>query len=348
VTTGCNLTFNAFILRLFRRHIEILSVDSYLSMFYNIMSSFPQMTRDKKTGQTAATAATVAALLCALAFLPTLQNAAAQGATAYGTSYTDAGASSDFNVKSEYHIYKPGDTVRIEGSMSSQVKDETKAEAVRISIIDAKGGTAASQQASVDSSGHYSALIMLPADAEQGKYTADSKIQVSASALGLLSADVTAKLESSTQFMVGSTNSFDVQAQDGQKFKVEITSNSNVSNVRLDEEAKNVSFTVEGETGTAGVADVTVPKAMLSGDMTVMIDGQAIAAASNSVIVRSQTSTDTTLEVNYHHSRHTVQVAGTNVVPEFPLSALVMTAAVASVVGLVAAARTGRFGGLWH
>lgn len=305
------------------------------------------MTRDKKIGQTAAAAAT-AALLCALAFLPMLQNAAAQNATVYSTSYADAGASSDFNMKSEYHIYKPGDTVRIEGSMSSKIKEETKAEAVMINIIDAKGGTAASQQANVDSSGHYSALITLPADAKQGKYTADSKIQVSASVLGLLSADVMAKLESSTQFMVGSTNSFDVQSHDGQKFKVDITSNSNVSDVKLDEEAKNISFTVEGEAGTAGVADVTVPKAMLSGDMTVIIDGQTVAAASNSVIVKSQTSADTTLEVNYHHSRHTLQVAGTNVVPEFPLSALVMTAAVASVVGLVAAARTGRFGGLWH
>jgi hypothetical protein len=86
---------------------------------------------------------------------------------------------------------------------------------------------------------------------------------------------------------------------------------------------------------------------MLSGEMTVLIDGQLVTAESNDVILKSQTQTDATFEINYTHSEHTVEVTGTTVAPEFPLAALIMAAGVASVVGIVAVGRaTGRFG-LW-
>ncbi|MEM2139984.1 MG2 domain-containing protein [Nitrososphaera sp.] len=301
----------------------------------------------------------IAALLAATAFLPALQTAAAQSSgsasatgqiqTMYSTSYpkVQADADSSFTVQSEYHLYKPGDTVRIEGSMSSEMREETQSDTVSVNVKNASGQVVATQNATVDSSGNYSATITLPAGAQEGEYSADSKIEVSASVLGLLSADVIAKLEASAEFVVGSSASFDVEASGGEQFSVDITSNSNVSEVTLNEEAKRLSFTVEGQTGTTGAAEVTIPKAMLSGEMTVLIDGQLVTAESNDVILKSQTQTDATFEINYHHSEHTVEVTGTTVVPEFPLAALIMAAGVASVVGIVAVGRaTGRFG-LW-
>lgn len=298
------------------------------------------------------------ALLSAMAFLPALQTASAQSGSAsatgevqtmYNTSYPKAEASSSnsFTVQSEYHIYKPGDSVKIEGSMSSEMREETQSDSVSINVKDASGQVVANQQATVDSNGQYSATVNLPASAQEGEYTTDAKIEVSATVLGLLSADIVAKLESSTQFVVGSSASFDIEASGGEQFQVEITSNSNVSNVELKEETKTLSFTVEGEDGTTGAAEVRIPKAMLSGEMTVLIDGQLVTAESNDVILKSQTQTDATFEINYHHSEHTVDVAGTTVAPEFPLAAIIMAAAVASVVGIAAAGRaTGRFG-LW-
>ncbi|MEO9295458.1 MAG: MG2 domain-containing protein [Nitrososphaera sp.] len=306
------------------------------------------MIHDKKTGQTAIVAALVAAaLLSALAFLPA--TASAQDAssstdvtTTYGTSYADT--STDFGVQSQYHIYKPGDTVTIQGSMSSDMKDKTEAKDVSVKVTDAQGQIIADQKAAVDSSGRYSATINLPSNAKEGEYTINSKIEASASVLGLLSADIVAKMESSAQFIVGTESSFEVKTQGGEQFTVDITSNSQVTDVKLDEQAKKISFNVEGETGTKGAAEVTIPKAMLSGNMMVMIDGQAMA--NDDVIVKSQTASDVTFEMNYHHSKHTVDVAGTNVVPEFPMSALVMAAAISSVVGVMVAAKAGRFGGL--
>ena len=303
------------------------------------------MKYDKKTGQTASVAVLMAAaLLSALAFLPSAASAqeasAGEVTTAYSTSY--ASVSSDFGVQSQYHVYKPGDAVTIQGSMSSDMKDKTEAKGVSIKITDAQGQVVADQKATVDSSGQYSTTINLPSSAQAGEYEVDSKIEASATVLGLLSADVVAKMESSTEFVVGTESSIDVKAQGGEQFKVDITSNSSISDAKLDEQAKKVSFTVEGQTGTKGAADVTIPKAMLSGNMMVMIDGQAMST--DDVIVKSQTQTDVTLEMNYHHSRHTVDVAGTNVVPEFPMSALVMAAAISSVVGVITAVWSGRFG----
>ena len=72
-----------------------------------------------------------------------------------------------------------------------------------------------------------------------------------------------------------------------------------------------VVFRVEGETGTSGVTQVTIPKAMLSGEMTVMIDGQVVSFESNDVIVVSDTSAETTFEINYAHSEHEMAVTGT-------------------------------------
>jgi hypothetical protein len=312
------------------------------------------MKNDKKMRRARNMAAFIAAVMAALVFLPSIQAASAQDGSAdvqvttmYSSSYQQASSDSSLQVQSQYHIYRPGDTVRIEGSVSQDMREETGADSVMVKVTGAQGQVVADQQASVDSDdGRYSATVALPGDAEQGQYDVGSKIEVSASVLGLLSADVAANLESSAQFMVASPVSFEVESQEGEQFQVGIASNSDVSDVELDQEAKKVSFTVEGEDGTSGVAEITVPKAMLSGEMVVMIDGQALE--SGEAIVKSNTSADVTFEVNYHHSRHTLDVTGTRVVPEFPVSALVMAAAVASVVGLAAAAaaRAGRPGGL--
>ena len=83
-----------------------------------------------------------------------------------------------------------------------------------------------------------------------------------------------------------------------------------------------MSFTVEDEIGTRGAAEVTIPKAMLRGEMTMMmmmmmmvlIDGEVVVAAeSNDIIVKSNTETDAMFDINYSHSEHTAEVTGTPV-----------------------------------
>lgn len=58
----------------------------------------------------------------------------------------------------------------------------------------------------------------------------------------------------------------------------------------------------------------------------VLIDGEAVAAESNDIIVKSNTKTDAIFEINYSHGEHTVEVTGTRLsaTPEFSLSVFVM------------------------
>jgi hypothetical protein len=174
----------------------------------------------------------------------------------------------------------------------------------------------------------------LPDDAELGSYSVNAAIEVEASVLDTLSANVKSKLVTSARFEVVSSNAFSVNAE-GKDFEVNIASNSTVDNFEFNQGEKKVSFKVEGETGTKGVTQVTLPKELLSGEMVVSIDGRVIAENSNDVIVTSDTSTEMTLEINYPHSEHTIEISGTNVVPEFPISVIVMAAAIGSVIATV-------------
>ncbi|MBI3841752.1 MAG: hypothetical protein HY295_01180, partial [Thaumarchaeota archaeon] len=122
---------------------------------------------------------------------------------------------------------------------------------------------------------------------------------------------------------------------------VKIASNSNLSNFEFKPEQKKVSFTVEGETGTKGVTQITIPKIVLSGQLTVLIDGNQLVSDSDDVIVTSDTDTETTLEISYHHSTHIIDVVGTKTVPEFPVSILVMAIAVGLIVFLAQKAKFG-------
>jgi uncharacterized protein YdeI (BOF family) len=291
------------------------------------------------------TLVTLLAALCIgaglLSMIPvSAQSTEGSAQASYNTAYPKVSADSgnSVTVQSEHHLYRPGDTVVITGSVSSEIREETESDTVTVRLMDAEGAAVAEQQAQVDSSGEYSLSLELPEDAG-GQYSVSSKLEVEANILGLLDAKITARLESSTTFVVASSSSFDITAEGGEEFQVEIASNSTVDTVELKQEEKILRFRVEGETGTRGVTQVTVPKAMLSGEMMVIIDGQVVNRESNDVIVTSDTSAETTFEINYSHSEHEVAVSGTNVVPEFPVATLIMAGVIGSIIAALAIAK---------
>jgi hypothetical protein len=67
--------------------------------------------------------------------------------------------------------------------------------------------------------------------------------------------------------------------------------------------------------------------------MAVFIDGSLVS--NDQVLLKSDTETHTTFEINYSHSIHQIEVTGTNVVPEFPG---VITMALVAAIGVSAIA----------
>ena len=252
----------------------------------------------------------------------------------YKMSYEKMNADSknSFTVETEHHIYKPGEQVSIEGSIwSSLIATVGGISSVSIQVTDNGGNVVYTGKSQVNSDGDYSAQFQLPSDAKNGAYTADAKGNVSADLLNTLSLKTQASLESSAKFVVVSPNAFAVKAG-GKDFSVQVATNSsNVSDIKFDEQGKKLSFTVQGETGTKGVTEVTIPKSLLSGDLTVMIDGQVMAQSD--VIEKADTNDEVTLELNYHHSTHQIDIIGTNAVPEF--SSLVSVVLVFSIMSII-------------
>ncbi len=252
----------------------------------------------------------------------------------YKNAYDKVSANSDdeFTVQSQKHLYKPGDNVTIDGSIWSDLMASLgTVNTVSIQVKDNGGNVVYDGKGQVDASGKYSAEFQLPSDAKKGTYDVDVTADVSADVLNTLALKTKGTLESTTKIVVVSPNAMSVQAE-GHDFDVQVASNStSVTNLNFDEQNKKLSFTVQGDSGTKGVTEITIPKSLLNGDLTVMIDGQAMAQSD--VVATADTDTETTLELNYHHSTHQIDIVGTNAVPEFGTMASV--ALVVSVLTLV-------------
>ncbi|MBI3622750.1 hypothetical protein HY212_01545 [Candidatus Pacearchaeota archaeon] len=250
----------------------------------------------------------------------------------YKSSYEKMSADSEnsFTVETDKHLYKPGDDVKIEGLIwSGLITELGGANLVSIQVLDNNGTIVNDRKVQVNSDGQYDTEFTLSENAKMGAYTINAKIDVSANLVSSLTLKTQANLQSSAKFVVVSPNAFAVKAE-GKDFDVKLASNSDVTNLQFDEQAKKISFTVSGETGTKGTTDITIPKSLLSGNISVMIDGQIMSQAD--VIETADTQDEITLEINYHHSTHTIEVVGTNAIPEFPSSILVMVAAVGMLV----------------
>src|SRR5581483_2114847 len=175
----------------------------------------------------------------------------ANASASYKQSYPGEKADDNrpFTVHSENHLYKPGEEVKVEGSIWSSLIAQIGSDVstVKLNMTDNKGNLTAQKDASVDSNGDFSTTFTLPENASQGAYTIDAMIGLKADLLGTLNADVKSKLETSAKFEVISPNAFAVKAE-GKDFEVDIASNSTVKNFEFNQQEKKVSFHVEGQT----------------------------------------------------------------------------------------------------
>jgi hypothetical protein len=231
----------------------------------------------------------------------------------------------------EHHLYYPGDTVQVKGSVWMELLNQVDSlNIVKVEIKDSAGNVIAREDATVNKNdGSYSTSLRLLDNAGKGAYNAEARVELEADALGIVKTITSAGLQSSMQFAVAAPVEYDVEVE-SEEFKVTVASNSGINDFQFKQHEKRVSFFVEGSSGTGGVTEISIPKRLLSGEMSVFMDQSLVA--NDNVILKSETETKTTFEINYSHSIHRMEVVGTNAVPEFPLAAI---GAISAAVGVL-------------
>ena len=266
-------------------------------------------------------------------------SAAAQSAkssvqTAYGSSYDldIADATRPVTVSAENHLYYPGERVAVKGTVWGEVVDRVESlNIIRVEVKAGNGNVVAMSDAEINrETGAYEASLKLPDNASGGTYSIESRIELEADALGIVKAITSATLQSSARIAVAQPQTHEI-AVDNRTYSVKVASNSALDGFEFKQQEKAVSIFAEGETGTTGVMEITIPKDLLSGEMSVFIDNSL--AAEDQVILKNDTETETTFEINYSHSIHNIEVTGTNVVPEFP--SIMIMGVVAAIVGVM-------------
>lgn len=218
----------------------------------------------------------------------------------YGSSYNIEGLSTD---RPTYHR---GDLVTITGTLKED--GEPKAD-VYVSIeVYGPDGTVWVDAQKTDEQGKFTSSFRLASDAKLGNYT------VYATYLGVVKS-VSFFVEAKTIPLT--TYTFELIWED-RSFLVEILSNSTISSFEFSQPNKQVSFNVSGEDGTRGLAKVTLPKELLSGQLTVFFDDEPIE------FQLQENSTHSFITISYTHGVHQVKVQGTVVIPEFHSGLLVL------------------------
>jgi len=114
-------------------------------------------------------------------------------------------------------------------------------------------------------------------------------------------------------------------------YNIDVISNSTVSDFSFNPETALVRFNVEGETGTTGFCRVTIPKDLLNTEdyWTVLVDGNPVTPTAN------EDSNNTYLYFTYQHSIKTVEIIGTDAIPEFHSWAILPLLLVASFTAII-------------
>jgi rubrerythrin len=226
-----------------------------------------------------------------------------------------------FTVYPDKHLYQSGENVTLAGSVWVNLLSELddQANLVSMEVKNNKRIVVASGEAEIDENGDYSTTIILPGDALPGAYTVQATILIDAELLKTQEPSVRAKLYTSVKFVVVNPVAFSARIED-KEFNVVIATNStSLKEFAFAEEERILSFKVRGDIGTKGVVQVTLPKELLGEEVVVSIDGRAIEDT-NAVIMTSDNANEMTIEINYQHSEHTIQLHGKRVVSQSPES----------------------------
>ena len=125
---------------------------------------------------------------------------------------------------------------------------------------------------------------------------------------------------------------------DNKAFPTSLASNSTVSAFTFDQPNKEISFMATGPANTTGYFNVSIPKTLLNGSWTIMLNHKD--ATSKSVRVENQTHT--AIFLNYNHSSQEIELIGTHVIPEYPTASIFLLAVLLTLASTMSIAKRRR------
>jgi hypothetical protein len=99
-------------------------------------------------------------------------------------------------------------------------------------------------------------------------------------------------------------------------FGINFFSNSTIEDFSFNQAGKQVSFNVTGLQGTCGLCNITIPKSLLWGTLSVRRDGSLLTRDMD--YAQTENETHNTFCIAYTHSTHLIEIKGTQTVPESP------------------------------
>jgi len=99
-----------------------------------------------------------------------------------------------------------------------------------------------------------------------------------------------------------------------QTFDVYTITNSTISNFKFSQSDKMISFNVTGPSGTIGFCNVTIPKNLMWGEFTVLVNGESPIE-----LILSSNATHNSFYFTFEFQHSKVQIIATEVAPEFPI-----------------------------
>jgi hypothetical protein len=134
---------------------------------------------------------------------------------------------------------------------------------------------------------------------------------------------VSLRLESSSVWVVTAFPqvNFDITVG-SQTFSVNALSNSTVSALNFSQTSKELSFSVNGTSGTTGFCNITLPADLMSGTFSVFKEDALLEE--NVDYTLAYNGTHYTLQIRYAHSFHTIRIVSSEVIPDLPTNLLMI------------------------
>jgi len=115
---------------------------------------------------------------------------------------------------------------------------------------------------------------------------------------------------------------------------VTVESDSAVLGFGFNQTEKNLRLNVTGTTGTAGSCDVIVPDSLLWGEFSLSMDGYPLVEGAD--YTQTHNGTHYLFHITYIHSTHTIEIVGTEAIPEFPAFLIMPLFMAATLIAIIA------------